>query len=57
MSISNYYGPILLLFKKENHEKRQGPNILKMCIGKLKWQEAKLKFGLCPPNIGSSRKM
>lgn len=52
--------PILLSFPlkyKENHEKRQEPNILKLYIGKLKKQEAKLKFGLCPPNIGSSGKM
>lgn len=62
MSVSNYYSPVLLSFffffkYKENCVKSQGPNILQTCIGKQKRQGSKLKFGLCPLNIGSSEKM
>lgn len=44
--VSVYYSPIVLSFLlkyKENCSKRQRTDILKMCIGKLKRQEAKLK--------------
>lgn len=57
--MSDYYSPILLSFPlkyKENCVKRQGPNILQTCIGKLKRQEAKLKFGLCPQILGAMGK-
>lgn len=58
--VNVYYSSILLSFLlkyKKNCAKRHRPDILQMCVGKLKRQEAKLKFGPCPPDIESNGKM